>query len=144
MHQCRLKRCLHCEDLAYFFLTRQRITHSASWIDLSASSSTSLLEPLTKMLTVLPGFATPVTQKITVLSTRHNHLGARCSVILSNYYQNHPWGLMVEVEGRKGTTMLWSSSTRVKLNYYLLQVLLTEQEVSHTDRPSSVNKSFII
>lgn len=45
---------------ADLFLTRQRMTQRASWMDLSASSMTSLLEPLTTMLTVLPGLAQPV------------------------------------------------------------------------------------
>lgn len=42
------------------FLTRQRMTHSASWMERSASSITSLLEPRTTMLTVFPGLAQPV------------------------------------------------------------------------------------
>ena len=42
------------------FLTRQRMTHSASWMERSASSITSLLEPRTTMLTVFPGLVQPV------------------------------------------------------------------------------------
>merc|ERR1719244_2267169 len=42
------------------FLTRQRMTHRASWRDLSASSRTNLLEPLITMEQVLPGVAIPV------------------------------------------------------------------------------------
>jgi len=38
------------------FLTRHRMTQSASWMDRSASSSMSLLEPCTKIEIVLPGF----------------------------------------------------------------------------------------
>lgn len=41
-------------------MTRQRMTHSASWMERSASSITSLLEPLTTMLTVFPGLLQPV------------------------------------------------------------------------------------
>lgn len=44
----------------HLFFTRQRMTHSASWMERSASSITSLLEPLTTMLTVLPGLEQPV------------------------------------------------------------------------------------
>lgn len=47
--------------MADLFLTRQRMTHRASWIERSASSITSLLEPRTTMLTVFPGLVTPVT-----------------------------------------------------------------------------------
>ena len=37
------------------------MTHNASWIDRSASSNTSLLDPLISTETVLPGVAAPVT-----------------------------------------------------------------------------------
>lgn len=47
-------------NLAYLFLTRQRMTQRASWMDRSASSITSLLEPRTTILTVFPGFTHPV------------------------------------------------------------------------------------
>ena len=46
--------------LTDLFLTRQRMTHSASWMERSASSITSLLEPRTTMLTVFPGLVQPV------------------------------------------------------------------------------------
>merc|ERR1712012_533431 len=41
------------------FLTRHLMTQSASWIDLSASSSTSLLDPRTRTETVRPWFWMP-------------------------------------------------------------------------------------
>lgn len=47
-------------NLLYLFLTRQRMTQRASWMDRSASSITSLLDPRTTMLTVFPGLAQPV------------------------------------------------------------------------------------
>mmetsp|Transcript_38276 Transcript_38276/g.94792 ORF Transcript_38276/g.94792 Transcript_38276/m.94792 type:complete len:234 (-) Transcript_38276:819-1520(-) len=46
------------------FLTRQRSTHKASWIERSHSSSTMRLDARTKMVTVLPGLGTPVTRMI--------------------------------------------------------------------------------
>ena len=46
---------------SYLFLTKHLTTQRASWSDRSASSKTSLLDPLTNMLTVRPGLVTPVT-----------------------------------------------------------------------------------
>ena len=46
---------------SHLFFTRHLITHRASWMDLSASSSTSLLEPLTMTDTVLAVEEAPVT-----------------------------------------------------------------------------------
>lgn len=48
-------------EVTDLFLTRQRMTQRASWMERSASSITSLLEPRTTMLTVFPGLAQPVT-----------------------------------------------------------------------------------
>ena len=45
----------------YLFLTKHRTTQRASWSDRSASSKTSLLDPRTRILTVRPGLAMPVT-----------------------------------------------------------------------------------
>lgn len=47
--------------IAYFLLTKHLITQSASCIERSASSKTSLFEPRIVIVTVRPGFATPVT-----------------------------------------------------------------------------------
>ena len=44
----------------YLFLTRHLTTHSASCRERSASSKTSLFDPRTNILTVLPGFCMPV------------------------------------------------------------------------------------
>ena len=46
--------------LTYLFLTKHLTTQSASCMDLSASSRTSLLDPLTIMLTVLATLDAPV------------------------------------------------------------------------------------
>lgn len=58
----KLKLPLVCA-IGYLFLTRQRMTQRASWMDRSASSITSLLEPRTTILTVFPGFTQPVIYK---------------------------------------------------------------------------------
>ena len=49
---------------AHFFLTRHLMTHRASCKDRSASSSTSLLEPRTIILTVLAFVIVPVNYQI--------------------------------------------------------------------------------
>lgn len=50
----------HTGEMTDLFLTRQRMTHRASWMERSASSITSLLDPRTTMLTVFPGLVQPV------------------------------------------------------------------------------------
>lgn len=52
------------ENCCYLFLTRHLMTQRASCRDLSASSMTSLLEPLMRTVTVWPGHAIPVIWKI--------------------------------------------------------------------------------
>lgn len=54
------RRNVYSGEMTDLFLTRQRMTHSASWMERSASSITSLLEPRTTMLTVFPGVLQPV------------------------------------------------------------------------------------
>lgn len=67
--------------MADLFLTRQRMTQSASWMERSASSITSLLEPRTTMLTVFPGLAQPVICKgATPNSHRRTSIGGRWGV----------------------------------------------------------------
>ncbi len=70
----------NCAGTTHLFLTRQRMTHSASWMERSASSITSLLEPRTTMLTVFPGLVQPVIYMKQNMLTRskqlqHSHTG---------------------------------------------------------------------
>lgn len=59
-HTARLQELPITPVRRYLFFTKHLMTHSASWMERSASSSTSLLEPRTTMLTVFPGFVQPV------------------------------------------------------------------------------------
>ena len=59
------------------FLTRHLMTQRASWIERSASSRISLLEPRTRIEMVLPGFWIPVTcHTVIYLSVRRLHMSA--------------------------------------------------------------------
>lgn len=85
MQECLCQRrgvCL-CSALCstHLFFTRQRMTHSASWMERSASSITSLLEPRTTMLTVFPGLAQPV-----ICTERHHTFTGRTNILMQLFW----------------------------------------------------------
>lgn len=111
-------------EATHLFLTRQRMTHSASWMERSASSITSLLEPRTTMLTVFPGLAQPVICRERRINVSHGPQRAPrrcdrgCTYLdqLSGAFQadllrqlrraEHLWGEVVDVGDGLGANRL--------------------------------------
>ena len=83
----------------YLFLTRHLMTQSASCIDRSASSRTSLLDPRTTTDTVLPWFWIPVIYKQHVNVVRIRDLKFLLWVVHSLVFQ----GLIILADSGTGT-----------------------------------------